>query len=137
MNCGWLRLAVLGGVVLAAMTLPSCGHDQTLESIKVSPRNSVITGAGLDLQYTALGYYSHPPETKDITSTVIWKSQADQIIAFETPDKPGLATSQSGCGTNLGISATVYSNPGDPANGTAVVGSATVTVNQVDDPNCP
>jgi hypothetical protein len=131
------RAIVLGLVILSVLGLSHCARDQQLVSIAVTPQDSTITGAGLELQYTAIGTYIHPPETKDITSTVVWKSEADQIISFSTPDKPGLATSGLGCGTNLGISATMYSNPQDPSAGTAVVGNATVTVKQVDNPNCP
>ena len=103
----------------------------------VTPSNTTIIGQGLELQFTAVGHYIHPPESKDITSTVIWKSTAEQIISFITPDKPGLATSGLGCGTNIGISAVVYSNPNNPSSGNAVIGTATVSVTQPNDPNCP
>jgi hypothetical protein len=127
----------MGVAVLLVLGISGCGHDQELTSITVTPSNTTITGQGLELQFTALGHYIHPPETKDITSTVIWKSQADQIISFITPDKPGLATSGFGCGDNLGISAVVYKNPTNPSSGSAVIGTATVNVKQINNPNCP
>jgi hypothetical protein len=134
-----LRCAI--ALALAALVLSSlsCGHDQQLVSVAVTPQNSTITGAGLELQYKALGSYVHPPEIKDITTKVIWQSQASQIIAFLNPSQPGLATSGAGCGTNLAITATVYSNPSNPSAGSVVVGTALVNVQQPPgtNPNCP
>ncbi len=128
-------------LALAALVLSSvsCGHDQKLVSITVAPQGTTITGAGLNLQFTATGNYIHPPESKDLTTKVIWKSEADQIIAFLDPSKPGLATSGGGCGTNLAITATVYSNPSNPPAGSVVVGTALVNVAQPPgtNPNCP
>ncbi|HWG39812.1 MAG TPA: hypothetical protein VN658_04625 [Candidatus Acidoferrales bacterium] len=115
---------------LLLLNLLGCADDHKLLSIDVSPQTSTITGAGLNLQFTATGHYVHPLENKDITSTVVWASSADQIISFATPSQPGLATSGSGCGTNLQISASVYSNPKTPANGSVISGVATVSVQQ-------
>jgi hypothetical protein len=132
-----VRVIFLGAAMVLVFGIFGCGHDQELTSITVTPSDTTITGQGLELQFTAVGHYIHPPESKDITSTVIWKSQADQIISFITPDKPGLATSGSGCGTNIGISAVIYGNPNNPSAGNAVIGTATVNVNQINNPNCP
>jgi hypothetical protein len=137
MNLRLLQALLLGAAILYLVGAPGCALDQELISIGVSPKDTTVIGQGLELQYTALGRYVHPEETKDITTTVIWKSQADQIISFITPDRPGLATSGAGCGTNIGISATVYSNPSNPADGTAIVGRTTVNVEQPNNPNCP
>ena len=134
MNQSWFRLIIICTI---AILLPSCGADKKLVSITVSPSNVAITGAGLNLQFAAIGNYVHPPITQDITSTVVWKSSADQIVSFSTPDKPGLATSGLGCGTNIPITATVYSNPSNPPAGTAIIGTATVSVKQIGNPNCP
>ncbi len=129
MQRGWWRVLALGGVVLLVLGLPSCGHEQQLVSITVLPNHAELTGAGLELQFTALGKFIHPPETRDITSTVVWKSDADQIVTFETPSKPGLLTTTGfGCGTNLGITASVFRNPGNPPSGFAIVGQASVDV---------
>jgi hypothetical protein len=128
-----LLVAVLA---LLIVIMVSCADDHKLVSIDVSPQNFTITGQGLNVQFTAIGHYQHPLEDKDITSTVVWKSSADQIISFATPSRPGLATSGGGCGTNLQISANVYSNPKDPANGKIVQGVATVNVQQPGNVNC-
>lgn len=112
---------------LLLLTLASCADEHKLVGIDVSPQGSTITGVGLNLQFTAIGHYQHPLEDKDITSIVVWKSSADQIISFSTT-QPGLATSGAGCGTNLQITANVYSNPKDPANGSVMQGVSTVNV---------
>jgi hypothetical protein len=126
------RRQVVGLVAVFLLTLGSlsCGNDQSLSFIEVRPTGTTITGAGLDLQFTAIGHYNHPPTTKDITSQVIWKSAAQQVIDFITPAVPGLATSGFGCGTNIPIQAIVYRNPKSPSNGTAIIGTASVSVSQ-------
>jgi hypothetical protein len=113
--------------------LSGCGHDQRLDSISIEPDNATITGAGLELHYTALGSYSHPPNTKDITNQVTWASSAPQIISV---DQNGVATSGLGCGTNLEITAT--SNTATPRSDSVVVGRVTVNVKQPTgvNPNC-
>jgi hypothetical protein len=130
MKLGRRQVVGLIAVVLLALGVLSCGSDQSLSSIQVRPTGTTITGAGLDLQFTAIGHYNHPPTTKDITSQVIWQSSARQIIDFVTPTVPGLATSGFGCGTNIPIQAIVYRNPKNPSNGTAIIGTASVSVSQ-------
>ena len=132
-----VRAFLVSAAVMLLLGISGCAHEQQLTSITVTPSNTTIIGQGLELQFTAVGHYIHPPESKDITSTVIWKSTAEQIISFITPDKPGLATSGFGCGTNIGISAVIYSNPNNPSSGNAVIGTAIVNVSQPNDPNCP
>ena len=63
------------GIMLALgafLSLPSCGHDQKLVSLAVHPASPGFTfpvpTAGATGQYTAIGTYIHPPETKDVTS---------------------------------------------------------------------
>jgi hypothetical protein len=98
----------------------------------VSPSGSSITltGIGQDLptQFTALGTYIHPPETRDITTTAVWTTDTPDVIFMDT-NTPGLMhTTGTACGSNLGVTASVYSNPSNPPAGSVVVGSATVTV---------
>ncbi len=111
-----------------------CAHDEHLDSITIEPNNTTITGAGLDIHYTALGHYSHPPNTKNITDQLTWASSAPQII---TVDQQGVATSGLGCGTNLEITAT--SNTNTPKSDSVIVGRVTVNVTQPSgtNPNCP
>jgi hypothetical protein len=107
------------------LALSGCGHDQALDFISIEPDNVTITGAGLEIHYTALGHYSHPPNTKDITELVTWASSAPQIISV---DQHGVATSGLGCGTNLEITAT--SDTRTPKSNSVVVGRVTVNVKQ-------
>jgi hypothetical protein len=78
------------------------------------------------LQFKAIGNYQHPPDSRDITTSVTWESVAPQIV---TVDQTGLAISQNGCGTNITITATGHSDPHDSSSG-LVVGMAAVDVTQ-------
>ena len=109
----------------AAVILPSCGHDQVLTSITINPNGATITGTGVIVNFQALGTYIHPPETKDLTNSVVWMSAAPQVISIVADT--GVATSGSGCGTNIGITATHYSDPQNKS-GSVVVGTGTITV---------
>jgi len=132
MQCVTARFVVVV-VVAWFLTLSGCGHDQHLDAISIEPDNATITGAGLELHYTALGIYSHPPNTKNITEQVTWASSAPQIISV---DQHGVAISGLGCGTNLEITAT--SNTATPRSDSIVVGRVTVNVKQPTgvNPNC-
>jgi hypothetical protein len=126
-------LALRGSAVTVAgvflVCLLSCGHDQQLVSISVSPNDVTINGFAT-VQYRALGQYIHPPQTKDITSTVLWQSSAPSVIAFTSNVAGEAVPSGTGCGTNLIISAVVYGDPTNPPQGTAAVGTATVNVDE-------
>jgi hypothetical protein len=132
MPCAASRLAIIIAVTLL-LALSSCAHDQQLVFISIEPDNVTITGAGLEVHYTALGHYAHPPNNKDITDLVTWASSAPQIISV---DQHGVATSGLGCGTNLEITAT--SDTRTPKADSVVVGRVTVNVKQPagTDPNC-
>jgi len=128
----WLRLAGLALCAAALLNLPSCAHSQQLVGISLTPQGTTITLGGpgevVGTQFTAIGTYIHPPENKDVTSTAVWATDSPTIIAL-VPNQPGLVnTTGEGCGTNLGVTATLYSKPGDPSAGSAVVGSATISV---------
>ena len=85
-----------------------------------------LAGPGLDLQFKAVGNYIHPPDSRDITSSVAWQSAATQVVSINAT---GLATSGAVCGTNITITATAHSDPHDSSSG-IVVGTAAVTVTQ-------
>lgn len=130
------RIAIgLGAMVLIAVasSLMGCGFKRKLISIDVSPSGLTITGSGLQVNFTALGHYIHPPDTRDITNSVVWESAAPQIISIDP--NTGVAVSGAGCGTNITITATAYSNP-QTKSGTVVVGQAPVSVAQPP-PGCP
>ncbi len=135
MNTNRFRLVAIFLLALGLLNALSCARDQQLESITVTPDNVTFGGSGINVQYTATGHYIHPQEDKDITTKVIWASDATQVISFSTPGQPGLATSQQGCGTGIGITATVFGNPSNPSSGSVTRGSATANV--TGPPPCP
>jgi hypothetical protein len=114
-------------VLATLLSFPSCGHDHKLVSITINPPGATITGPGVDVHFQALGQYIHPPESKDITDSVVWASAAPQIVSIVS--NTGVATSGDGCGANITITATAYSNPQNKS-GSVVVGTATVNVTQ-------
>jgi Bacterial Ig-like domain (group 2) len=128
-----LRLLFAALMALALLVAPSCGFKRQLVSITVIPDGATLIGTGVELQFTAIGHFIHPPDSRDITDSVAWQSAASQIV---TIDATGLATSTAGCGTNITITATAHSDPHDNSSG-VVVGTAAVTVKQPNDPNCP
>jgi hypothetical protein len=120
------RRIVAIGILLAGFLLPSCGFKRKLVSITMIPSTATLTGPGVNIQFQAIGNYEHPPDHRDITNSVNWASAAPQIV---TIDQAGLATSTTGCGTGITITATAHSDPHDSESG-VVIGTATVAVAQ-------
>ncbi len=131
MRQGRLVFAVVALAMLSVLALPSCGFKRRLVSITVTPNGANITGTDVKVQFTAIGNYIHPPDSHDITNSVVWASSSPQVI---TVDATGLGTSGTFCGTNIPITATAHSDPHDSNSG-VVIGTATVSVAQV--PDCP
>lgn len=126
MKRSYIGLAMGALVMVAALlSFPSCGFDRKLVAITINPPGAIITGPDIDVHFQALGTYIHPPETKDITDSVVWTSAAPQVISIIS--NTGVATSGTVCGTNITITATAYSNPQNHT-GSVVVGTATVNV---------
>ena len=126
MKRNYIGLALSALIMVAALlSLPSCGHDQKLISITVTPSGANITGTGVEVDFKAVGTYIHPPENKDITNSVVWTSAAPQVVSIVS--NTGVAHSGAACGTNITITATAYSNPQNHS-GSVVVGTATVSV---------
>ena len=120
-----LSLVVRMAVAAALLIQPSCAHPQKLVSISLSPAGGfVFEGYGAAGQFTAYGTFIHPPETKDITSKVVWSLDIEN---FGTVTQQGLVTYQrtDGCGSGL-VNATYNNPPGDPS-GSVIVGSAPVS----------
>lgn len=118
------RLAIFAMLMLAVLLLPSCGFKRKLVSITVTPDGANITGSGVQVQFKAVGNYIHPPDSRDITESAVWASDAPQVISIDTH---GLATSGTVCGTDIGITATAHSDPHDSGSG-IVIGTATISV---------
>ena len=131
-----LRCFLLFAVVVCAIGMNNCAHDQELVSIAIQPSSEtfgasnipVIANAGSTVQLRALGSYIHPPVTKDITNQVTWTSNDTQMV---TVDSSGLLTATGlACGSSL-VSATVTTNHsagGLSSSGAVVTGSMTANV---------
>jgi len=137
-------LVAVGGV----LSLPSCGHDQKLVSLTITPTTFTFLEPGFipppanpTEQYTAIATYIHPPATKDVTSQATWT--IDDGVA--TVSSPGLFTATlpsegsppgtpGPCGVG-DISASVPEGTG--GSGNVVIAIATVTVNNPANVLCP
>jgi hypothetical protein len=131
-SCIGLALGALVAVG-AVLSLPSCGHDQKLVSLTISPASPGFTfpvpTAGATGQYTATGTYIHPPATKDVTSQATWAVD-DNVVSINA----GLVTTNGSCGS-ADVSATMPEGTGGASN--IVIGYSFVTVQDKNDPNCP
>lgn len=126
----WLGLL---GIGFAGLTLLSCSSGQQLQSIAITPTAETFltpdpTG---NVQLRALGTYTHPPATKDLTSQATWTSNTPQVAVVSSAGL--LSPSGTGCGGAI-ISATFKT---DNPTGNTIVGTMTVTVDDANDPICP
>jgi len=131
MNGKWFSTAGLVAAAVLLLSLPNCARSQQLIAVTVMPQNVTITlsevGQQVGTQFTAYGSYIHPPVTKDLTNTAVWATDSPSIITGSSTT-PGLfTTTGEGCGTNLGITASVYTDDNNPS-GNVVVGSTTMNV---------
>jgi hypothetical protein len=129
----WLGLAAASALALQAL---SCSTGQQLVSISIQPATEsfgssstpVDLDAGANVQLRALGSYTHPPATKDLTNQVVWASNTPDL---STVSATGLLTATGlGCGNAL-VSATVTNNTtqgGLSSQGALTTGYMTSTV---------
>lgn len=107
--------------VIAALTvILSCGFNQHLVSISISPAGGANFGSvdpNLYVNFSAAGTYDHPPETKDITSLVTWKSDTPQVAQVSTA---GAVSPNTNCG-HSDITATYYDSPNQITSNSAQV----------------
>jgi hypothetical protein len=119
------------------LSLPSCGHSQKLVSLTVTPQTVVYpTPQAGQVDFSAVGTYIHPPETKDITSQVTWSTDIPELLTLNYQNVAG-AVAPNGSG-NCGVAdiiATAPEGTGGAAN--IVQGVATVTVDNPAGLNCP
>lgn|SRR5215510_9157990 len=125
----------VSALCILSLGLASCGNDQRIVSIVVTPQNISIGGVdcstapcGPTVQYKAIGFYNHGGEPKDVTSQVVWSTDAPSILQFQSSPVGLLAPTGNGCGANIGVRATIYSNPSDPNSGTLVFGNGLISV---------
>jgi len=128
MKAVWRRGALGVALVLTATNFLSCGHDRKLVSITIQPPAATFLtpGPGGEIDFTALGNYIHPPDTRDITNKVTWKTDVPGLISVNG----GKVSPLGGCG-GANISASLQDK------GNLVIVYATVTVNDPTDPVCP
>ena len=117
-----LHLAAGGFIFVCLVASLSCGQDQKLVSISVTPASFTFSNAvgGETVQFTAIGQFVHPPSTKDLTQQVTWSTPTPDVL---TVDSHGLGTVAGvACGTNIPVTATAKTHAGP------IPGSATVDV---------
>lgn len=129
----------MGAMMLsgAILSLPSCGHDQKLQSIAVQPQSYTFLQniPGSTATFKAYGTYIHPPAQKDITAEVTWAADVSGVVTIASGStNGGTVTTSGGCGIS-DISATAPEGTGGAEN--IVVGYGSVTVNDPTNPLCP
>jgi hypothetical protein len=125
------------GVVVALFSL-GCGHPTQLTSMSVSPTSSGVIGIGdtLPSQFTAYGVFTHPAETRNITTEVTWTSSVPEVAVVSSG---GVVTSAGiACGGTV-ITATAGNKlvgGGNTDSQSVMAATATFTVYSTA-PNCP
>jgi hypothetical protein len=149
MKRSYIGLA-LGALVAvgAVLSLPSCGHDQKLVSLTITPTTSTFLEPGFitpppnpTQQYTAIATYIHPPATKDVTSQATWKID-NGVAAMSSPGlftaAPPPAGSPPGTPGPCGVGDISASVPeGTGGSGNVVIALASVTVDDPSNTLCP
>jgi len=130
MNRKWLGLVAVCTLTLQIL---SCSSGQQLQTITVSPAGETFLAPDttLSVQLKAFGSYAHPPANKDITDQVTWTSNTPQVAVVSNTGL--LSPAGTGCGSAI-ISASLLTN--DPT-GNVVVGTMTVTVDNIAVATCP
>jgi hypothetical protein len=124
-------LSLVLTVLLPAILMPSCARDQQLTSITVQPTNITFEGVGAAVQMTAIGNYIHPSATKDITNTVQWRIDVQNLA---TVTSGGFVTATSVCGAG-NVVASYYNPPGQP-HGSVIIGTAAIAGSGQGTPTC-
>ncbi len=133
----WLGVSALAVIALVLLNTSSCARSQKLQAITITPSAFTYGSAATPgvqqtpIPLTAYGSYIHPPETKDITTQVTWKSDNAAVADISNV---GQLTAGTVCGI-ANISATVYTS-GDTS-GNLVVGTMTTTVEGPASEGCP
>jgi hypothetical protein len=129
----WISIIGLAAVAAWLLSLSSCGRSQQLTAITIQPATFTFLTPDptLSANFTALGTYIHPPETKDISSLVTWSSDVPQLLAMTGST---VSPTGNGCGV-VNVSASY--NHGTGADGNLVTGYSTVTINNPLEAICP
>jgi Divergent InlB B-repeat domain len=118
----WFSIIVLVAAATFLLNVSSCGFNQHLVSINIPESGGTFfgVGPGIFFDFTAIGTYIHPPQTKDITDLVTWKSDNPQVVQVSNT---GVVSPNVTCGL-ANISASFYDSPND-----VISNSVPVTVN--------
>lgn len=127
-----LRVPAVVVIIVVVVFSLSCGQDQQLVSITVTPDKVNFQGIGAQSQMTALGSFIHPPATKDITNWVTWSTDVPTEV---TVSPTGLVTAINTCGSGQVI-ASVYSKPSNPSAGSVIRATADVAILLNGSSNC-
>ena len=109
MNRNWFSIIALIAAAIFFFSLSSCGFNQHLTSISIAPSGATFGAVDdtLFVNFTASGTYAHPPETKDITSLVTWKSDTPEVAQVTSA---GVVSPNTNCGS-ANVFATYYDSP--------------------------
>jgi hypothetical protein len=128
MSRKWFSLLALISTVTLLVSSLSCGFNQHLVSIQVTPPGATFNSVGASIVFKAMGTYVHPPETKDITSIVTWSVDSQNLVSITNTS---LVTALNICGSG-NLTASYYDSPNE------VTGSAFLTGGGVGNPQiCP
>ena len=130
MNPRWSRIALSATLALTAISFLSCGTDRKLAQITIQPATATFLDPSPNnvIVYTALGQFIHPPQTKDITSQVTWKTDTPGLLVISGGQVSPFGGGACGIGD---ISASMLDH------GNLVIAYATATVNDASNPICP
>jgi len=122
MSRKWFSVIVLIAAATFLLNVSSCGFYQHLVSINIPEPSGTFggTGPGIFFDFTAIGTYIHPPQTKNITDIVTWQSDNPQVVQVSST---GVVTPNVACGL-ANISASYYDSPND-----VISNSVPITVN--------
>jgi hypothetical protein len=130
-----MKQKVLGfaAICVTLILIPGCGSHQRLVAISVTPATVVFGSANpvLSAQLTAIGQYSHPPATKDLTTQVTWSSSVTGVAVVNSS---GVV---SPAGSDCGITNITASFKTDTPTGNVITGTMNVTVDGPVSNNCP
>jgi hypothetical protein len=101
-------------------------HDLT--SMNLIPSSGTITGLGNTAQFIAIGVFNSSPTTEIMTNQVSWQSENPSVVSVNSS---GLVTAVA-CPTNS--CGTLVTATGVGPSGTAVVGTAGITVTTAQPP---
>jgi hypothetical protein len=129
----WISIFGLSAASSWLLSLSSCARNQELTTITIQPSTFTFLTPDptLTANFTALGTYIHPPETKDISALVTWSSDVPQLLTISGTT---VSPTGNGCGV-VNVSAS-YSHGTGP-DGNLVTGYSTVTINNPLEAICP